>query len=162
MIFPQINKSNKGFTAIEVLVVLAIFSALIGYTVINLFGSREKSNIFSSMSSIISDIKHQQQSAMSGEGGTDVNYGVYFTGDSYVLFKGDTFSLSDPSNFTVKLSDNIRFDAVDFQDSVLIFSYGSGEVYNFNPLLNSFKLINTLDDQEKTIYINKYGSIALP
>ena len=37
----------------------------------------------------------------------------------------------------------------------------SGEVYNFDPLSNSFKLKNTTDNLEKTIYINKYGSVSI-
>lgn len=153
---------EKGFSLVEVLIVVSIFISLLGYSVINLLGSREKSNISSSVQTLISDIKLQQQKSMNGEDAVNTDHGIYFGANNYVLFKGDTYNISDPANFNINLGDNTTFDLVEFQDSVLVFSRGSGEIYNFNPLSNSLTLKNSINGEEKTIYINKYGVISIP
>lgn len=153
---------EKGFSLVEVLIVVAIFTSLLGYSVINLLGSREKSNISSSSQTLISDIRLQQQKSMNGEDSANVDHGIYFGTDNYVLFKGSTYNISDPANFNINLGDNITLDTVEFLDRVLVFTHGSGEIFNFNPLSNSLTIKNTINSEEKTIYINKYGVISIP
>jgi prepilin-type N-terminal cleavage/methylation domain-containing protein len=157
-----LKEKNLGFSLVEVILVLAIFSALLGYSVINLFGSKQKSDLSSSMHVLVSDIKLAQHKSMSGESGSNTGHGIYFGPDYYVLFTGDTYNMSDPENYTVELKDNTVFSSVEFSDSVLVFEGGSGEVDNFNPLENSFTLRNNTDSSQKQIFINRYGAISLP
>lgn len=156
------KEKNQGFSLIEVVVVLAIFSALLGYSIVNLFGGKQKSDLSSSMHVLISDIKLQQQKSMSGEDGSNVDHGIYFGSDYYILFTGDTYNISEPSNFRVNLADNTSFSSVGFTDRVLVFKNGNGEVLNFNPSSNSLILANNSGGSTKQIFINKLGAVSLP
>lgn len=85
-------KSNKGFTLIEMLVVMFIVVLMSSLMLVN-FRSSKKSYILSQAAQkLISDIRKTQNMAMSGvnpEGSSIKGYGIYvndFVSDSYVIF----------------------------------------------------------------------------
>ena len=75
---------NNGFTIIELILVMALFTILSGVVTINLLGASRSSVLNSALTALISDIKTQQTKSMTQdtEGRSSVNsYGLYFEED---------------------------------------------------------------------------------
>ncbi len=153
---------QKGFTLIEVLVVLSVLITLIGLTTISLLNANRQTSLSTSIDSFVTDLKQQQLKAMVGdtEGRTQADsYGVYFGTDSYTLFHG-AYSSSDPTNFTVALGGNIQFSAVLFPSSQIIFLKGSGEVSNYASSSSTLVIRDIVNNRQKTITVNRYGVVT--
>ena len=158
------KKNLFGFTLPELLIVLTILASLFGLTSINMLNAYHKNSLGTSVTSLVNDLKHQQLKAMIGdtEGQASANdYGVYFTSDglSYTLFQGNSYSVSDPANFSINLNRDLRFSSIMLQNSQIIFAKGSGEFSNFNVNFDNITLTNVRTDETKTIRINQLGNI---
>lgn len=158
------NTKEKGFTLIEITTVIGILIILIGLTTINVLHARRQSVLTASVDTFITDLKQQQLKAMVGdtEGrATSDDYGIHFGTNNYTLFH-DTYSPTEQTNSTIELGDNIRFSAVTFSNSQIIFFKNSGEVVNFdpNPNSNTITLVDITNNLQKKITINRYGIIT--
>lgn len=153
----------KGFSLVEIGVVVTLISILFAFMWINLLGGKEKASQTSSIDVLVSDIRSEQLKAMTGatEGRvTNDAYGIHFNTTSYVLFHGLNYSSSDPSNRTTQLGDNEQFTSVLFANNNIVFASGSGEIVGFTQGSDSVTLRNLVGKTQKTIYFNKYGSIT--
>lgn len=151
-----------GLTIVELLVVMAIFGILIAIPTISLVNVKHKTNMTSVVNSFIADLKEQQLKAMVGdtEGrGTTDNYGIYFNGNQYTLFHG-TGPQGNSSDFVITLSDTIKFTNITFPSAKLIFLKGSGEVSGYSNTTNTVTLIDTVDNNQHTVSVNRYGVIT--
>jgi prepilin-type N-terminal cleavage/methylation domain-containing protein len=158
----SILNSSKGFTFIELIVVMTLFSILVGYVVINLVGARHQTSLQSAASEIVADLHNQQMKALYGatEGVANASsYGVYFDNSSYTLFKGNSYLLNDPSNFVIDLDPSLEFSSINLPGSQIIYERVSGEVVSFNPSQTSVTLRNKQTSQQFVIATNKYGVI---
>src|SRR3990167_581869 len=93
-----------GFTLIEMSLVIGIFTTLIGITFISLLGPQLKSSLVAGKSVLLADIQSQQIKAMAGdsEDSDEISsYGLFFTENSYTLFRGSLYSPQNPTNKTV-------------------------------------------------------------
>jgi prepilin-type N-terminal cleavage/methylation domain-containing protein len=93
--------SAKGFTIVELLVVMGIFAILASLSTLNLSHAQHGSYVNATVDTLVSDLKRQQHKAMIGdtEGrGTASNYGIHFDPSSYVLFH-DIYSSRRDVNF---------------------------------------------------------------
>lgn len=154
---------KKGFTLIELMVVMGIIGLLVAIATTNLVGLQQNTYLQSSVSVLIEDIKQQQLKAMSGdtEGrGVNAPYGIYFDTSGYVLFHGSTYSPSEPTNLLIELENNVRISNTTFPQSAIVFQKGSGELLNFVDGSNSITLRNVDSNEQKTVQINKYGAIV--
>lgn len=150
---PLSNRS--GFTLVEMLLTVSIFSLLFGFATINLTGSQQRASINTTIQTIISDLKNQQIRAMVGDvgDGSDVGpYGLHFDEDQYVLFFGETYSSTDSANFEIPLSENIEFTTL----TDIIFSEKEGELSSPSSITIRDKNVG----QEKTIQLNRYGVVT--
>ena len=59
----------------------------------------------------------------------------------------------------VNLGDNEQFQSVAFPGSVIVFASVSGEVDGFSQGANSIVLTNTMANTQKTIQLNKTGTV---
>ncbi len=155
------NGSQSGYTLIELLLVMGIFTAFFIITSMNLLSVRSKTSLGTSVDVLLADLRSQQAKAMSGasaNGTSNVNYGIHFLNNSYVLFKS-TYSVSDPLNYVVSL-DNLKIDTT-FFSSEIVFNKGSGEVANFDSSANTirFSTLGGIVDQ-KIIIINRLGIVT--
>lgn len=147
------NKLTRGFTLIELIIVMAIFSTLVGLATISLANTERNTSISSEINKIIPDIKQQQIKAMAGdsEGSGAVNdYGIHFGSTSYTLYRG-TYVAGNSSNFVVQMSPNITISGSD-----MTFIRGSGELSG----ATTFVLTDTTNGSTKTVSVNKYGAIT--
>lgn len=155
--------TQKGFTFIELITVLAIVSVILSFAVLNLRQAQNQTSLNSLVPVVIADIKNQQVKAMTGfsQGGSAPSHqGIYFSPQEYVLFQGTTYAVNDPKNFVVPLEENFRFEEITFPDSQLLFSPSSGEVTNFSSTNNTVTIRNINDNTIKRIVINQLGVIT--
>lgn len=157
------NRSQKGFTFIELIVTIGIMTTLLGVAVSGLLGAQHTASLNTNLDTLISDIRSQQLKAMTadtqGRSTTD-NYGIYFETDNYVLFHGSSYSPSDPSNHKVIFENQITVSNILFPNSMVIFSKGSGEALGFIPGSDTITILNTSTNQQKTIKLNALGVIT--
>lgn len=156
---------KKGFSLIELIVVISIIGILSSVAVTNLFNSKYSASLGTSVDILITDIKQQQLKAMVGDTeGRGIHpdaYGIHFETGSYTLFHGTNYSQSDSSNAKINLGDNIQVSSAPFLNSAIIFATQSGEILNFSttgPYTLVIKNAPTLD--QKTLIFNKFGTIT--
>jgi len=155
--------NTKGFTLIEISIVMAITVVLLTLTTISLISFQQNTFVDTTVEQLISDIKYQQISAMNGaaEGeNTAQKFGVHFDTNSYTLFHGDSFDISEPTNFTLSLESAMSFADVAFPQDEIIFEKGSGEINGFVDGQNTIILQDSGNNNQVTITINKLGVIT--
>ena len=155
--------SKKGFTLIELMIVMAIVSILIGIVTINLLQLRNTTSVTSNIDALVSDLRSQQIKAMIGatEGRTSTDsYGIYFLSDQYVLFHGTIYNPADTSNFVVNLPEDLEIQATTLPNNTIVFSQLSGEIAGFSGTSASItvQLINS--GVQRVITLNRYGVIT--
>jgi prepilin-type N-terminal cleavage/methylation domain-containing protein len=157
-------KNQKGFTFIEILMTMSILTIILGIATMNVLNVANSTNRNTAAETLISDIKSQQIKAMNGDmenSSSNNSYGIYFEESKYILFRGTTYSLSDPSNFIVKLPDDTSFSNILFPNSRLVFTPGSGQIANFNNGSNSVTIQNKQGrNGNKTVSVNRFGAIT--
>jgi len=156
-------KKNKGFTLLEIVLVVSIILILFGVVSINLSRSQRITSLSGNLQTLISDLKAQQIKAMSGA--TDGraiadNYGIYFSATKYTLFHGFVYNPTDPSNYDVSLDDNINFSSIGFKNNTLVFLQETGEVSTYSAIANTITIKNIAGTEQKTMTINNYGVIS--
>jgi prepilin-type N-terminal cleavage/methylation domain-containing protein len=144
-------RTQRGFTLIELAVVIAITVILLGFITINLVRSQQGASLTSIEEILLADLRQQQLKAMIGdtEGrSTSDAYGIHFDANRYVLFHG-TYSDSENTNSVVNLEDNMQFNNPNYD---VIFSRLSGAT--------SAKIIELQDNTNlklKKIHLNALG-----
>lgn len=153
-------QSQKGFTFIELAIVLGIISILIGFTSLSLFNIRSQTSLNSTIEMFVSDIKQQQTKAMEGntEGGARAS-GLYIGTTSYTLFQGDTYSASDPHNFIFSLAKGEEISTT-FPNQTILFDPVSGEIQGFSEGENTVTFKSNANNSQKIVTINRYGALV--
>lgn len=153
---------QRGYTLIEIIVVGAILSILLGLTTVNLLSTKQHTSFNTSLGQLTSDIKSQQIKAIqlvSNPSGVTSDYGVHFESNSYTFFTG-AYSPGNSNNLIISLGDNIEFSSILLPNSSIIFQRKSGEVSAFDPNMDTITVKDTTTNQQKTITINRYGVIT--
>jgi len=156
-------KTSSGFTLIEILMVMVISVTLVGLITVSFLRTKQTTSINNSVNKIISDMNSQQLKAMAGSTDGAINssaYGIYFTQDSYVLFRGSSYSPTDPANISISLDQNINISNISFPGNTIIYSQQSGEISGFNPSSNRLTVNNISANTQRTITINRYGVLT--
>ena len=154
--------NRSGFTLIELTLILTIFAILITFTSINLLRPQFSSSFNPTTNTLIADLKEQQIKAMAGDSegtGSQVQYGIFFEGDKYILFRGPTYIVGNPSNFAIDLASDITITN-NLSSSQIVFEINSGEWVAYASSQNTVILQNLSGDQN-TIGINRYGSVTI-
>lgn len=152
----------KGFTFIELIVVIGILSVLFSIAFVGISSLQVGSTKQSTSVVLYSDLKNQQIKAMSGDtqsSGIKSNYGIKILSDSYVLFRGSTYNALDTSNITMDAEPGYTINST-FPDTTIVFEAGSGEIIGFVNGQNTITITHTSTGQAKTIQLNKYGAVT--
>ena len=153
----------RGFTLIELIVVLAVLITLLAFTYPSLIGSQHRTTLTETINLLVQDLKDQQLKAMLGDlqgGSTMTNYGIYFQANQYVLFSGTTYVATASANFPVSLNASSSFTSIPFPNSQIVFSRGSGEVLNFSNNTYTLTITDSVENVTKNITVNKYGIVT--
>lgn len=159
----KLNDSNlsKGFTLVELLLIMGIIAVLTSFAVMNLIRPQTKASLDTVVTSLVSDIKSQQLKAMagdSGSGSTSQPQGLYIQTNQYTLFKGSSYSGADTDNFVVTENSDISLSTT-FPSSIVIFSKRSGEVSGFSNGSNTVTVSS--GGESKIITVNRYGAVSI-
>jgi prepilin-type N-terminal cleavage/methylation domain-containing protein len=153
---------HKGFVLIELIVVLALFGALLGMTSINLLGAKNTATLSATVDGVVSDLGSQQTKAMTSTtaGAGAAPYGVRFESNRYILFRGAQYNASDLSNSSVGLDARTTFSVINVPNASVVFASRSGEIIGFNPSQASVTVYQQNSLASKTIHINQYGIVT--
>ena len=152
------KNSRNGFTLVELMVVMGISLALFGFVIIGLSSNERIFSVSSTREIVVSDLNTQQAKAMQGIDGTSA-YGIYFEPDKYTLFKGNSYSSSDPDNFEIELDEGIVVSDISFPASIVVFNARSGEINGFVDGNNTVTIQDTQGISTIILSINRYGVI---
>ena len=159
-----INHPYQGFTMVELLLVMSILAIIFSFIMVNLSNVIPKANVKGAAEVVVADLREQQMKALSGyesvTGGSS-NYGVFFENDRYILFTGDVYVVGLDDSYTVMLEPGLAFDTSNLPLSTLVFLKGSGEVRNYNEILNSIAIRNTSTLETITIEFNQLGVLTI-
>lgn len=121
---------NRGFSLVEILVVIAVFGILIVLGFVNYKSFGESVDLSTSANHIISILHLAADRTMSSK--ADTVYGVHFTSSTYTLFKGATYSAVDPNNedYSIPSSVEIYNISLNGGGADVIFDRITGETSN--------------------------------
>lgn len=154
---------TRGFTLIELVVVMSAVAVLVGLVSVNLVTVQDKANLNTTMNTLIADFRTQQLKAMAGDtqgSGLVGRYGLYFEQNGYTLFPGGTYDPQGSRNVFVELPDSVVFEDITLPQSQIIFEIGNGEVVGFSDSQSTLTLTNTSSDEQEVIELNRYGAIV--
>jgi len=147
-------RTQRGFTLVELMVVVLLTTTLLGFATISLVRSQQGISLTSVEEILVADLRQQQLKAMIGdtEGRASSDfYGIHFDSNRYVLFHGTTYSSLDASNSIINLQNNMQFNNSNYD---VIFSKLSGTTSATIVELND----NT-SSKLKRIHLNIFGVV---
>ena len=148
-------KTQRGFTLIELAVVIGVIAILLGFVTINLVRSQQGVSLTTAAEVLVTDLRQQQLKSMIGdtEGrATPDPYGIHFDASRYVFFHGSPYSPADTSNFAINLDSNMQFNNPNFN---VIFSKLSGAT-----LETTIELKDNTNSKFKKIHLNSLGVVT--
>ncbi len=160
----QYNNVMKGFTLVELLVVMAVMGILLSLSYVTLLGAQRRSSLNSTVSVLVTDIKQQQLKTMTGDTGGATpsgSYGLYFQPSRYTVFHGTQYQAGQASNYVVNLDPTVSFSSILFPNASLVFATVSGEVVNYASGSSSVIVKDTTSSEQKTIIVNQFGTITI-
>lgn len=153
---------SRGFTLIELMVVMGIFALMLGFASINLLRPQTQASLDTTVKTLVSDIRVQQIKAMAGDTqdtGSALDHGIYLESNRYTLFRG-AYNPTEPSNFIINLETGLQLTTT-LPSSQIVFSKRSGEISGFVAGQNTITLQNTQSAEQKIITINRYGAVTI-
>lgn len=148
------SDSQSGFTLIETLLVIGIFSVLAGLGGFLISGLAPKTVSVASEATIIADLRQQQLKAQHGFNGTA--HGIAFGSGEYVLFEGSSYSPSEPSNQIIPIEDQLSISTT-LPSNVVVFAPASGEPVGINQSQDQVTVTNNSLGTSFTLEINPLG-----
>ena len=131
---------KKGFTLIELIIVMGIVATLTSFVTLNLTGSRKRVGVATTMEVLAADLRGTQMRAMAGEGPQEIVFG----GDRYTL---------NPEGFVVTLDPEIAITTT-YPQNKITFAGRSGEAVG----QGTITVTDTSGGVTKTLTVNQYGT----
>ncbi len=156
------NKS-RGFVLIEIVVVFGMLAVLTIMTTLNVFGSNRTASLTGAINILIADMKSQQTKAMTGSqvsGVSPLGFGIHFDSTGYTLFKGLTYSATEPTNSRINNDIKVRFSNISLPNGSLVYASRSGEFVGYSSTSSTVTVTHIDSGISKTVFLNKYGVIT--
>lgn len=115
---------HSGFTLIEILVVIAIFLALLGVSLYSYFNARSSAPMKPIADGIVFTLERAKADALAGKNGSGA--GVYFASSSYTYFSGDSYDPSASDDQTTTLPSEYVINYTLLSGSSIVFSHLTG------------------------------------
>ena len=151
------RKKEKGFTLIEIIIVVSIFILITGVALTTNFDSFN-SSLTNEQEKIVTYLYTARSESMNnvclGDDCTESKeHGIHFETHSYTLFQGDTYSESDIQNEYVKLNPQYSMSG----PSDIIFATSSGNAHATPE--NTWNVVLSNGTTQRTITIGSEGDI---
>lgn len=147
--------TNRGFTLLELLVVIGILAVLTIFTVPFLGSSIGRNELKSTTWEMVDALRQAQSKSMAGK--SDNVWSVHFESKKFVLFKGAVYNVVDPDNDVHDLPNVLSITAISLN--------GAGTDMTFDARKGStsqFGIITMQDDnsqETKIITVTAVGKI---
>lgn len=153
---------KKGFTLVELILVITILGLIIVFSSVVFSNQQNQTSLESTILEVNSAIRESQNKSISQSQDTssDENYGIYFTGSSFTVFKGNSYSVDNPTNFTTNFGSGIHLATINIPSSQLIFDRITGRLTTYSQGQDTL-VFATFDNVTKTVTINPYGAITI-
>ena len=125
--------NKKGFSLVEILVVIFIMMALMVLGFINYRNFEKNVSLSSSANQIISALHLTNERTISSS--DNLVHGIHFTSSTYILFASSTYSASDPKNEVFNLPSNIEISEINVGGSNVVFDRLTGKTSNFGTIV---------------------------
>lgn len=124
----------KGFTIIEVVIVIVILAVLTAMAITSFSGFRQNQLLNSDVNKAISVINEARSKTLSSQDFSQ--YGVHFEASQIVVFKGATYVASSPDNATSTLSSFIEISGISLNGggSDVVFQKLTGKTDNYGTI----------------------------
>ncbi|MEK7135100.1 MAG: type II secretion system protein [Patescibacteria group bacterium] len=144
---------QKGFTVIEIIIVLAIGALLTGFVALSFSKINEHEALNTNADLIVSILNEARSMTLSSVG--DTGYGVHFDIDQVVLFRGAVYSSGSATNVPTTLNSRVAMRNISFGGgSNVIFSRLTGATAQAGTLQVYLKSATTT---YKTISVSAIG-----
>ena len=130
MILKKSTSKNKGFTTLEIMLVVALITIIASATVGIYFSAKRRSDLDVATNVTVQYLRRAQTFSQSGK--EDSQWSIYITSDEVLLYKGDDYDLRDinfdenymfPASLTHTGLENISFTKIGGIPSI------TGQVY---------------------------------
>jgi len=147
---------KKAFTFIEIMIVIALMTLMLGLSLLYSQTSIVRSDLNSQRSGLISQLRLAQSNAMSGKKGA--SYGVHIKSDSYTTFTGSSYVADGTGNFIYNLPSTIQLTnlSLNGSGSNVIFTSPKGETSEYG----SIDIYSEQIQKTSTITINQFGVVT--
>lgn len=154
------NIRTKGFTFIELVIVVAVMGLIVAIVIPTLSKFKEQQSLKNTVDDVVSLLNQARSDTLSSLAGT--NYSVYFESNKATYFVGSSFVAGTPTNKVALFSDVAD---VPVQDGLTL--NGGGSIVTFDRLTGATSQYGTIKIQlvaDPTIYkvitVSKTGFIS--
>jgi len=151
-------KKVWGFTLIEVLVVIAIMFALIGFSATSLAAFQRHSILTGEVENVVTILEEARKNTLSSL--DDTQYGVHFENDKVVLYKGATYTPAAPENVTSTVNTRNEITNISLNGGVddILFDRITGETVQSGSVRIQLRRHT---DQFRIVHVHQSGLIEV-
>lgn len=147
-------KKLRGFTIIEIILVVVILSSTLGFGLLYYQNSQIRADVNTQADILVSYLRLAQSNAESGRNAFN---SIHLESGSFTTFIGDTYTSGSQSNYTINLPSTIRINTLNLNGGAedVIFLSPDGTTNNYG----SFNLHSDQINKTITINIAQIGAI---
>jgi prepilin-type N-terminal cleavage/methylation domain-containing protein len=145
---------NKAFSLIELLVVMGMMTVLVSIGGLSLAAVRTGSQLDLIASEVRSELLRVQ--AEIGNGNPS---GVYFEGNRFVYFEGDTYTEGAATNEETILPTSMTFSSIDIPNSIVKFDNVTGNPINY--VYPYQVVLSGSGGEEYIVSVNEWGVVEI-
>ena len=152
----QTTVHSRGFTFIEIMVVVTIVLVLSAIAIVSLSAMQERMTLNSAASELIFYLEESKSRAVAGVQGQP--HGIYFNTDYYVQFRGDEYDPNDSANTIHEIDPRLKLttDILNDEESI-IFSRITGATEDSYLIVISLK---NNENNSRSVLVGAGGDIA--
>lgn len=147
--------NNKGFTLMEVLMVIAIFTIIASITFYFFGGFNKREVLEKDVNSLTALVRNARLLSVASKNASP--FGIHLESDKAVLFEGNSYVMGGPNEKILEFSREIYMSAYSINngDADIVFARLTGETLNYGTI----KLSTKDDSASTTITILRTGVI---
>jgi len=148
-------KSEKGFTLIEIVIVIMVFAIIAGLSLTYFQSSQLSADLNKESTILVSNMRLVQGNAVSGN--TIEPTSIHFDDISYTLFLGDTYNPLTITNELIELPSTVSLSGIALSggENDLIFEGPAGETSTYGTL----NIVSSALNKTIPINITEIGTI---